>query len=147
MIIKMGKKGDSSWVSLKNIKPVLDAQIQIIEEIKPDYVINDYSFTAHLAAEFSNIPCVSLINGLFSKNLAIDFLKIYSFFVKTMQHNKIDLAMVRSINEIAHVLGKKTIAKFVENKEILELLQNLDVDFVQGNYLGEPKQICYAEEY
>lgn len=81
------------------------------------------------------------------KNLAIDFLKIDGFFVKTIQHNKIDLAMVRSINEIAHVLGKKTIAKFVENKEILELLQNLDVDFVQGNYLGEPKQICYAEEY
>jgi UDP:flavonoid glycosyltransferase YjiC (YdhE family) len=71
MILKMGQQGDSSWVSVKNLEPVIERQIQIIHNIKPDYVINDYSFTAHLAAEYLNTPCISLINGLFTKHLAI----------------------------------------------------------------------------
>lgn len=71
MIIKMGQQNDSSWVSAKNLEPVIEDQIQLIKVIKPDYIINDYSFTAHLAAEHLNIPCVSLINGLFSNQLAI----------------------------------------------------------------------------
>lgn len=71
MIIQMGQKNDSSWVSTKVFEPVLDSQIQIIKKIKPHFVVNDYSFTAHLAAEYLNIPCLSLINGLFSNQLAI----------------------------------------------------------------------------
>ena len=53
----------------------------------------------------------------------------------------IDLEMVRSINEIGHVMGKKTIAEFVENKEILACLKELGVDYAQGYHLGRPRAI------
>jgi EAL domain-containing protein (putative c-di-GMP-specific phosphodiesterase class I) len=75
------------------------------------------------------------------KNLPVDFLKIDGMFVRDMLDDPIDLAMVRSINEIGHVMGKKTIAEFVENEEILECLIKLGVDYAQGYHTGKPRAI------
>ncbi|MGR8929378.1 MAG: EAL domain-containing protein [Gammaproteobacteria bacterium] len=66
------------------------------------------------------------------KSLPIDFLKIDGIFVKDIANDPVDLAMVRSINDIAHVMGKKTIAEFVENQAILNLIKTLNVDYAQG---------------
>ena len=46
--------------------------------------------------------------------------------------------MVQSMNQIAHALGKQTIAEFVQNEKILDLLRGYGVDFAQGHYLGKP---------
>lgn len=75
------------------------------------------------------------------KNLPVDFLKIDGFFVKDIEHDSMDLAMVKSINDIGHVLGKKTIAEFVESKEILKTINELKIDYAQGFYTGKPKPI------
>ena len=40
--------------------------------------------------------------------------------------------------ELAHGLGKKTIAEFVEDEETLQLLEVLGVDFAQGYHIGRP---------
>ena len=71
----------------------------------------------------------------------MDFLKIDGMFVRDMVDDPIDLEMVRSINEIGHVMGKKTIVEFVENKEILACLKELGVDYAQGYHLGRPRPI------
>jgi len=42
------------------------------------------------------------------------------------------------MNQVAHALGKTTIAEFVENQESLVLLKEYGVDFAQGHYLGRP---------
>jgi diguanylate cyclase (GGDEF)-like protein/PAS domain S-box-containing protein len=75
------------------------------------------------------------------KNLPVDYLKIDGAFVKDMLHNTMDLEMVRSINGIAQLMGKKTIAEFVESKGILEALRDLGVDYAQGYYIGKPQPI------
>lgn len=72
MIIRMGQKGDSSWVSVKYLEPVLLSQVDVIKSIRPDLIVNDYSFTAQLAAEMAGVQCASLINGLFSNQLVIN---------------------------------------------------------------------------
>jgi EAL domain-containing protein (putative c-di-GMP-specific phosphodiesterase class I) len=72
------------------------------------------------------------------KNLPVDYLKIDGFFVKDIVDDKVDLAMVRAINEVGHIMGKKTIAEFVENKEIFTLLNELGVDYAQGYGIGKP---------
>jgi EAL domain-containing protein (putative c-di-GMP-specific phosphodiesterase class I) len=59
-------------------------------------------------------------------------------FVRDMTTDPINAAMVKSINDIGHVMGKKTIAEFVENKEILAQLAAIGVDFAQGYGLGKP---------
>lgn len=72
------------------------------------------------------------------KNLPVDYLKIDGLFVKDILDDQVDLAMVRSINEVGHVMGKKTIAEFVENKQIFELLRELGVDYAQGYGIAKP---------
>lgn len=72
------------------------------------------------------------------KNLKIDYLKIDGSFVKEIANDSVNHAMVRSINEIGHIMGVKTIAEYVENDVILSIINELDIDYGQGNFLGEP---------
>jgi len=72
------------------------------------------------------------------KNLPVDYLKIDGQFVKDVLDDPIDLAMVKSINEIGHVMGKKTIAEFVEKQEILDVMREIGIDFAQGYGIARP---------
>jgi diguanylate cyclase (GGDEF)-like protein/PAS domain S-box-containing protein len=72
------------------------------------------------------------------KNLPVDFLKIDGLFVKDILDDRVDLAMVKSINEVGHVMNKKTIAEFVENEAIFNLLKTLGIDYAQGYGIGRP---------
>ncbi len=75
------------------------------------------------------------------KNLPVDYLKIDGQFVKDILDDKVDHAMVESINSVGHVMGKKTIAEFVENDEILAKLKSLGVDYAQGYGIAAPKPL------
>jgi EAL domain-containing protein (putative c-di-GMP-specific phosphodiesterase class I) len=50
-------------------------------------------------------------------------------------------AMVESINHVGHVMGRKTIAEFVENREIAAELGKLGVDFLQGYGIAKPRPL------
>ena len=75
------------------------------------------------------------------KLLPVDTVKIDGIFVRDLLSSRSDEAMVRSINEIAHFLGKTTVAEFVENDAILERLQAIGVDYGQGFGIGEPMRL------
>ena len=79
------------------------------------------------------------------KHLPVDFLKIDGAFVKDMTTDPIDSAMVEAINHIGHVMGKLTIAEFVENDEILERLREIGVDYVQGFGVAKPKPFSQVD--
>ena len=66
------------------------------------------------------------------KNLPVDYLKIDGMFVKDIVDDPIDHALVKSINDIGHIMGMKTIAEFVENNEIEGMLAEIGVDYAQG---------------
>lgn len=73
------------------------------------------------------------------KNLPVDKLKIDGSFVQSLDTSKVDRAMVQSMNQIAHALGKQTIAEFVQNQKTLNILKDYGVDFAQGHFLGKPQ--------
>ncbi len=75
------------------------------------------------------------------KNLPVDYVKIDGMFVKDIVDDEISLAMVRSINEMGHVMGKQTIAEFVENDAILEKLREIGVDYAQGYGIDLPRPV------
>lgn len=73
------------------------------------------------------------------KNLAIDFLKISGTFIQRIADDPIDYAIVNSINQIAHLMHLRTIAENVENQQTVEKLKEINIDYVQGHWLGEPQ--------
>ena len=75
------------------------------------------------------------------KNLPVDLLKIDGVFVKDILDDPIDFAMVKSINEIGQVMGKLTVAEYVENQAILDKLREIGVDYAQGYGVGRPQPL------
>jgi len=76
------------------------------------------------------------------KNLPVDFLKIDGVFVKDMHENPYDYAVVKSITEIGHFMGKKIIAEHVESDLILCMLRDIGVDYAQGYATGKPRLLA-----
>lgn len=72
------------------------------------------------------------------KNLPVDFLKIDGMFVKDICTDAVDFAMVKSINEIGHLMHKKTVAEYVESEAIYHKLVEIGVDFAQGYWIKHP---------
>ena len=75
-------------------------------------------------------------------NLPVDYIKIDGGFIRHIATDETDAAMVRSINDLAHHLGKTTIAEYVENEAILERLEAIGVDYVQGYGIGYPEPLA-----
>ena len=75
------------------------------------------------------------------KNLPVDYLKIDGIFVKDIDNDPIDYSMVKSINEIGHVMGMKTIAEYVENDKIKKMLTVIGVDYGQGYGISKPQPL------
>lgn len=72
------------------------------------------------------------------KNLPVDLIKIDGVFVKNMEGNSVDYALVKSICEVGHFMNKKVVAEFVENDTILNLLREIGVDYAQGYVIDTP---------
>jgi len=72
------------------------------------------------------------------KNLPVDYLKIDGGFVQNLEKDAVDRAMAETINRIGHIMGKVTIAEFAENQSIINILDDMGVDFAQGYGVCRP---------
>ena len=75
------------------------------------------------------------------KRLPVDFVKIDGMFVKDIEEDDTHEAIVASIDQISKVMGKETIAEFVENDRVARRLAGIGVDYVQGYGIGRPEPI------
>ncbi|MGY2189153.1 putative diguanylate cyclase YegE [compost metagenome] len=83
--------------------------------------------------------CAGMSSFAYLKHLPVDFLKIDGSFVKDMLDDPINRAMVEVINHIGHVMGKRTIAEFVETPQIEQALLEIGVDYAQGYVIERPQ--------
>lgn len=119
---------------------------KICFEITETAAISNLSYAKQFIAALRKKGCLFSLDdfgsGLSSfaylKNLPVDFVKIDGLFVKDILEDKIDLTMVKSINEVGQVMNKKTIAEFVENQDIFALLKELGVNYAQGYGIAKP---------
>ena len=68
----------------------------------------------------------------------VDYLKIDASLIKNIATDENSYIITKTIVEFAKSLKLKTIAEYVENKQIFELTKELGVDYSQGFYFSEP---------
>ena len=75
------------------------------------------------------------------KHLPVDFIKIDGNFVSDIMNDKMDEAIVESINYLGHSMNLKTIAEFVVEPEIKKKLKKMGVDYAQGYAIHRPESL------
>lgn len=75
------------------------------------------------------------------QTLPVEYLKIDGSFVKDIMNDNACRAIVSSFNTLGHEMGMKTVAEFVENREIANTLTDLNIDYLQGYYVGLPRDL------
>ncbi|NEX21742.1 EAL domain-containing protein [Thiorhodococcus mannitoliphagus] len=73
------------------------------------------------------------------KDLPVEILKIDGSFVHNIDNDPIDRAMVETINHIAHLMGKITVAEHAENEAVIKVLREIGVDYAQGFGIDHPR--------
>lgn len=72
--------------------------------------------------------------------LTVDYIKIDGTYVKEVQTNKKDAAILKSMSRLCQELDIGTIAEMVETKEQLHILKILGINYGQGWYFGKPQK-------
>ena len=124
------------------------AQRTVFEIVESD-AIDDYNMTRAFVERFRTIGVRIAIDDFGSgyanfshiMELEPEYLKIDGSLIKDIQEDKKSLIMVKAIVQFAHDLRIKTIAEYVANEEIFEILLALNVDEYQGFYFGKPEPL------
>ncbi len=112
--------------AIKNIKKAAEF-IRIIKEFGCKFALDDFG-SGH--SSFAYL-----------KDLPVDILKIDGMFVKGINTEPVNYAMVKAINDVGKIMGMNTIAEYVENEEVLNKLQEIGVDYGQGYYFGKSEKL------
>ncbi|RMD79180.1 MAG: EAL domain-containing protein, partial [Gammaproteobacteria bacterium] len=81
------------------------------------------------------------------QRLPVDKLKISGAYVQGLSQSVVNQSVVRSMNQVAHALGRSTVAAMVESREALALVRDLGVDFAEGYFLGPPSEELPRERF
>ncbi len=78
-------------------------------------------------------------------NMDIDFLKIDGSFIRKIEKNPVDRAIVEAINNIGHIAGFKTIAEYVETQKVAKILKDIGIDYAQGYAINKPQPLANSK--
>jgi len=73
------------------------------------------------------------------RELRFDFVKIDGVFVRNILYSKIDRALVHNLSRLCQDIGIRTVAEFVEDENILLMLREMGINYVQGYHIGMPR--------
>ena len=141
----LGEKGFTSMLVKKIEEGVVPAE-KLCWEVTETAAIANFKEAQSFITVMKGLGCSFSLDdfgsGLSSfnylKNLDVDYLKIDGSFVKDMLVDSKDKLIVESIHSVGNGLKMKTIAEFVENKEILDKLKEIGVDYAQGYGIDRP---------
>jgi len=127
---------------------------QLCFEITETAAVFNLEKASHMIKSLKKLGCRFSLDdfgsGLSSfgylKNLPVDFLKIDGSFVKDMNTDPMNRAIVEAIHQVGHSLSIRTIAEFVENQNIANQLRDIGVDFAQGYYFSKPEPLVKDDE-
>ncbi|MDX1571660.1 MAG: EAL domain-containing protein, partial [Xanthomonadales bacterium] len=118
-------------------------------EITESAAMADLSRCADVLRELRYLGCSLSLDdfgtGLSSfgylKHLPVDFLKIDGSFVREIDRSRSDYGLVKTMHETARLLGKRTIAEYAESDAIIDALDEIGIDYVQGYGVEKPRPL------
>ena len=121
---------------------------RVVFEILESDKIDNYEELKNFIYEVKKYKCKIAIDDFGSGysnfahilELNIDYLKIDGSLVKYITSDDNSRVITKTIINFASNLGLKTIAEFVEDKDALDMLEKMGVDYIQGYYIGKPQE-------
>jgi diguanylate cyclase (GGDEF)-like protein/PAS domain S-box-containing protein len=119
---------------------------RVIFEITEVAAIENVNRAREFAHELTALGCRFALDDFgagfgsfyYLKYLPFDYLKIDGEFVRNCTTSGTDQLVIQALVQLAKGLGKETIAEFVENADILRVVQELGVDHAQGYEIARP---------
>lgn len=116
-------------------------------EITEAAAINNVQGVAEFMEEMKELGCRFCLGNFgsgpmsfqFMRSLPVDLIKLDGAFTRQVADSDTDLAMVRSMVDMAHYMDREVIASQVETRESLEALRQLGVDYAQGYVIEKPR--------
>jgi len=75
------------------------------------------------------------------RSLPLDYLKIDGIYIRNILTDKTDQALTASMVDVAHALGLKVIAEYVDSEAAYTWLKDLGVDYIQGYWVHKPQRL------
>lgn len=128
---------------------------RVVFEILEDESIKNYNLLISFVDEVKALGCKVAIDDFGSGysnfehllKMNIDYLKIDASLIKNIATNENSYKITKTIIEFAKNLNLKTIAEFVENEEIFNIVRNLGADYSQGYFFSAPISTPNVIEY
>lgn len=142
----LGPNGIGRYVTDKLIEFDIDPGA-ITFEITETKAVTNLDAARQLIHELRQLGCRFALDDFGSgfssfthlKALDVDFLKIDGAFTQGIHEDPVDRAVIEAINSIAHSVGKRTVAEYVDRPQLIQALLESGVDYLQGYYIGRPK--------
>lgn len=120
---------------------------RLLVELTETSAVSDMGDAARFIAALRDTGCPICLDDFgtgfssfaYLKNLQADVLKIDGMFIRDLPSERDNQVFVRAIIEVAHGMGKLTVAEFVEDEATLQMLRAMGVDMVQGYHLDRPR--------
>lgn len=119
----------------------------LIFELTETAAVADYGQAKEMMQKINKLGCQFSLDDFgtgfasfrYMRELPVGIVKIDGAFIRHICDNPDDRLFVNALVDVAKGMGKKTIAEFVENEEILMMLRNIGVDYAQGYHIGRPQ--------
>lgn len=122
---------------------------RVVFEILEDSSIKNYNLLISFIEEVKSLGCKVAIDDFGSGysnfehllKMNIDYLKIDASLIKNIAKDENSYKITKTIIEFAKNLNLKTIAEYVENEEIFNIIKELGADYSQGYFFSPPISI------
>ncbi|WP_457626525.1 EAL domain-containing protein [Persephonella sp.] len=153
LFLNISSESLTSKEFLDNLSSFLDSMsdFEITFEITEQKLVEDVSILQDIYSRDNKIhiaiddfgtgySSLRVVADLAEKGI-LDIIKIDGTLIREIADRKFIRKVVKAISSMSQNLGIKTVAEFVEDEEILEILKQLGIQNAQGYYLSKPKKI------
>ena len=128
------------------------APAQVCFEINESAVVANLDHARRFVGVLHGMGCQFALDdfgsgvGSFSnlKNLPLDYLKIDGSFMRNLERDTVNQAMVAAMIKLARTLNFKVIAEQVEDAASVDVARRMGVDYLQGYAIGRPQPLLLA---